>query len=34
MEDVRLETGCFCPGDCNCKNPYRMTICGCTGKHN
>lgn len=30
--DTRIETGCFCPGDCNCQAPEwmrRAVHCGC-----
>jgi hypothetical protein len=20
---------CHCPSDCTCRNPFRLTICGC-----
>jgi hypothetical protein len=21
---------CMCPLDCTCRNPYRLTVCGCS----
>lgn len=31
--DSRIESGCYCPSDCNCKSEYRMAVCGCNGTH-
>lgn len=31
--DARDATGCYCPSDCACHKPSRLTVCGCTGNH-
>lgn len=25
---------CYCPDDCSCHNPYRLTLCGCKAHSN
>ena len=33
VEAARDLIGCYCPSDCACRTPYRVTVCGCTGVH-
>lgn len=30
-EWLELERRCYCPGDCNCRHPWRPNYCGCRG---